>query len=271
MKMKKDFKKLSIQKMGILIILISLLFPLGARASALKKLSEQELANLSDVIVVGKVDKKEARWVGRHIETTIGIQAKEYWKGDLGSSFEFTQMGGELQRPLPIAMEADGAPKFFEGEQVILFLEKPKKNPQNKGASPLPPDSRLPDSCKVVGWAQGKYSIIKDSKTNQEKVIRLGMEDMKVLDRRELDRRIEAAKLYSGKNKQEKPQKTEQSKASGPFIGKIPPKTALQTSSQDLKKQDKEISFDANSQAVLDLPKRENLDDFKLRINGFLK
>jgi hypothetical protein len=272
MKMKKEQKLLSFHKMGILMCLFCLLFPMIIHASALKKLSEKELVDLADVIVIGQVDKKEARWVGQHIETTFGIRAKEYWKGDLGASFDFTQMGGELQRPLPITMQADGAPGFFEGEQVILFLEKPEKNPNGKGASTLPPESRLPASCKVVGWAQGKYTIIKDSKTNQDKVVRLGMEDMRVLDRREMDRRIEAAKLYSGlSSKQEKPVKTEQIQASTPFAGKAPKKASGAPYSRNLKAENKEISFDANSLNILDLPKRENLEDFKLRIKGFLK
>lgn len=271
--MKKELKVFSFHKKGILLVLFCLLFPLVIHASALKKLSEKELVDLADVIMVGQVDKKEARWVGRHIETTYGIRSKEYWKGDLGASFELTQMGGEIERPLPITMQADGAPAFFEGEQVILFLEKPKKNPNEKGASTLPSDSKLPSSCKVVGWAQGKYTIIKDSKTSQEKVIRLGMEDMQVLDRRELDKRMEAAKAYSGlsSQKQEKPVKTEQIQGSAPLTGKGPKKASGAPSPQDLKGEIKEPALDKKSLDILNLPKRENLDDFKLRIKGFLK
>lgn len=273
MKMKKGLKMFSFHKKGILPVLFCLFFPLVIHASALKKLSEKELVDLADVIMVGQVDKKEARWVGSHIETTFGIRAKEYWKGDLGASFEFSQMGGEIERPLPITMQADGAPGFFEGEQVILFLENPKKNPNDKGASTLPPDSKLPASCKVVGWAQGKYTIIKDSNTSQEKVIRLGMEDMRILDRRELDKRIEAAMTYSGLSlkKQEKPVKTEQIQGSAPLAGKASRKASGAPFSQDLKGEIKEPALDKNSLAILDLPKRENLDDFKLRIKGFLK
>lgn len=273
MKMKKELQMLSFHKKGFLLFLFCLLCPLVIHASGLKKLSEKELVELTDVIVVGQVDKKDARWIGRHIETTYGIRTKEYWKGDLGDSFEFTQMGGELQRPLPIAMQADGAPRFFEGEQVILFLEKPKKKPDGKGVSNLPPESKLPASYKVVGWTQGKYTIIKDPKTNQDKVLRLGMEDVKVLDRRELDKRIEAAKIYSGSSskKQEKPVKSEQTQLAAPLAGKGPKKSSGTNSSPNLKGENKGTSIDKDSTTILKLPQREKLDDFKLRIKGYLK
>ena len=108
---------------GAMIFLAAFL-PLSGMGSGLKSLSLEDMAKKSDVIAVGKVAKKEAAWVGRHIETTYKIMAKEYWKGDLGASFEFTQMGGDMYHPLPISMRAGGAPRFFEGERVVLFLEK---------------------------------------------------------------------------------------------------------------------------------------------------
>ncbi|MBN1901089.1 hypothetical protein JW926_07170 [Candidatus Sumerlaeota bacterium] len=275
----KTYLKLSFyHRMGLFLILGLFLFPSPVLGSALQKLSEKELANLADVVVVGQVSSKEARWVGRHIETTVSVRAKEYWKGNLGDSFELTQMGGEVQRPLPIAMKADGAPEFFMGEQVILFLENPKPNPNpnpnSKVKNALPPDSKLPNSCKVVGWAQGKYTIIRDSKTNQDKIIRLGMEDMTVLSKHDMEKRIEAARIYSGlaSKNEEKPVKTKQNQGAAPMAGKMGKKASSGADPAKVSESEVKVaSLDKDSLAILDLPKRENLEVFKTRIMDILK
>ena len=178
-----------------IFLIAGILLPVVASAGALQKITVEEMAKLADVIVVGLVEKKEGAWVDKHIETTIRIQVSEYWKGSLGSTIELTQMGGEVTRPFPIAMHADGAPRFFEGERVILFLEKPK---QNRSAAPPPPGAKISEkltsSMQVLGWAQGKYTIISDPKTGEDKAVCLGMQNVRVVDKREMDNYIQKAK-----------------------------------------------------------------------------
>ena len=180
-----------------IFLIAGILLPVVASAGALQKITVEEMAKLADVIVVGPVEKKEGAWVDKHIETTIRIQVSEYWKGSLGSTIELTQMGGEVTRPFPIAMHADGAPRFFEGERVILFLEKPK---QNRSAAPPPPGAKISEkltsSMQVLGWAQGKYTIISDPKTGEDKAVCLGMQNVRVVDKREMDKLCAVAAEY---------------------------------------------------------------------------
>lgn len=180
-----------------IFLIIGILLPMMASAGALQKLAIEDMAKLADVIVVGLVEKKECAWVDKHIETTIRIQANEYWKGNLGSTIELTQMGGEVVKPLPMAMHADGAPRFFEGERVILFLEKPKAI---RSATPPPAGARISDklnsSMQVLGWAQGKYTIIADPKTGEDKAVCLGMQNVRVVDKREMDKLCAVAAEY---------------------------------------------------------------------------
>jgi len=261
--------------MGFLLCAVMALLltslPLAVQASALQKLSLEDMTKKADVIAVGKIADKQAHWVGRHIETTFSLQATEYWKGNLGDSFEFTQMGGEVKRPLPIGMYADGLPRFFKGERVILFMEKPKKKPLVKGAPKPHPDSKVGASCQIVGWAQGKYTILKDPDTGEDKILRLGTENMQVLDKKEVEKRFSVAKMYSGapqpKSQPMKMTATGQStnlqKASDAKLLKN------KISGQKPKTSSRELSQEA--QSLLNFPKREKLGDFKAKIKSFLK
>ncbi len=179
-----------------LAVVLALLAGLAA-ASGLRQMSLEDVVRAADVIAVGRVMSQEARWVDKRIETTIRVAADEYWKGDLGESFEITQMGGEVQRPLPIAMYADGQPRFFQGERVILFLEKPKKASFDKGEGGAK-ESRLTASPRIVGWAYGKYTILRDPKSGEDKALPLGLMGATVLDRREIEGRMRLAAQYAG-------------------------------------------------------------------------
>jgi len=245
------------------------------QASGLKQLSLEDMTKASDVIAVGTVMKKQSQWVGNHIETTIGIQSKEYWKGEMGKSIEITQMGGEVTQPLPIAMESNGAPQFFEGERVVLFLQKPPKSPQGKAAAQPDPRSKVPGSYKVVGWAQGKYTILPDSKTGEDRVIRLGLENMRILDKRDMDKRIAAAQSYakSRLEKEGKMDKTTPPKEQSPLAGKglIKAPVAKSSPAQSGALKGKSSPAPEDSAAVLDLPNQDKLKDFKSKVQTLLK
>jgi hypothetical protein len=168
----------------LVLLVFSLCLPFSGYGSALQKLSLKEITDFSEVIAVGEVVTKEAKWVDRHIETTYKIKAAEYWKGNLGDNFEFTQMGGDLYKPLPVSMRAEGSPRFYEGEKVVLFLQKAKK-PSFKRQQ-TKDKSKLWNSYKVVGWVQGKYTILEDPATGEEKAVRLGLENVRIVEKNEM-------------------------------------------------------------------------------------
>jgi len=272
--MRKRFFTRSFYHMGFLALLLALAIP-QVPASGLKNLSLEDMTKASDAIAVGTVMNKRSQWVGKHIETTVGIQAREYWKGDLGKSIEITQMGGEVTQPLPIAMESQGAPQFFEGENVVLFLQKPPKAPQGKGAAQPDPKSRVPGSYKVVGWAQGKYTILPDPQTGENRVIRLGLENMRILDKRDMDKRIAVAQAYSISRleKEGKISKSAPSQAPAPLAGKGKQKAPEAKASPALPGELKGKTSPApqDALAMLDLPNQDKLNDFKSKVQTYLK
>jgi len=184
-------------------------------------------------------------------------------------------MGGEVTHPLPIAMESQGAPEFFEGENVVLFLQKPSQVPQGKGAAQPDPKSRVPGSYKVVGWAQGKYTILPDPQTGEDRVVRLGLENMRILDKHDMDRRIAVAQAYSISRleKEGKMSKSAPSQAPAPLVGKGKPKAPETKTSPSLpgELKGKTSAAPEDAFAMLDLPNQEKLNDFKSKVQSYLK
>ena len=263
-----------------------LLIPFTAHGSSIQKFTMPEMTKLSDVIAVGQVEKMESRWVDKHIETTIQIKAKEYWKGDMGPSFELTQMGGDVIQPLPIAMHADGEPRFFEGERVVLFLEKPKgkseiRRSSNVGGSgtrapSADAQSKLAISTRVVGWAQGKFTILNDPKTGEEKAVCLGVQNTRILDKREMEKLCAVAAEFEKMriSKEGEPTKAEKATPLTTPLTKNPLLTAgrLKTSmgeKMDAKSASPQYSKDALSS--LDLPSQKGLNEFKADVIKELK
>ena len=72
-------------------------------------------------IVVGRVVALESRWNdGRHgIETLVTLDVEQYLKGDLGTSVTVRTPGGQIG---PYLSVMPGAPRFAEGDEVVLFL-----------------------------------------------------------------------------------------------------------------------------------------------------
>ena len=155
----------------LFIILISLLILIPAYSSMFKELKLGERVKIANTIVLGECVKKETKWVGARIETTVTIKSKEYLKGDKGEEFVVTLLGGEMKNPVPITQFVDGQPFFYEGEKVLLFLENHKPLTQ-----PIPEklkESGLYTTPVIVGMYQGKYSIITDKKTGKEKAVQI--------------------------------------------------------------------------------------------------
>lgn len=191
---------------AIFVVALILLPVLTVTASSIRKMNLDELTAKADVIAVGQVEKKESFWAGSRIETTVKIKAEEYWKGALGPEFEITQLGGDVLKPLPISMHADGEPRFFEGEKVVLFLEKPGFRPEKPSGKN--PGSKVAASYKVLGWAYGKYSVIFDPETGKEKVVRLGLLNARIADRKVLEERMELATKLAAAGGKESAAKT---------------------------------------------------------------
>jgi hypothetical protein len=163
----------------MLILFLALLST--ANSLTYKKLSIEDLTKSADTICIGKCVSKSSRFVDHHIETTIEIKVTEYLKGDMGKTLSVTVMGGEIEQPLPLAQHVLGTPTFVKGEEVLLFLSAPQKSLGSAATQAKSPASLLATSPSVVGWFQGKYTVLTDSVTGEKKVANFNFENAQAI------------------------------------------------------------------------------------------
>jgi hypothetical protein len=133
-----------------LLALIAAL-PLGSRpaeATTVSAMSNRALAETADVIVAGRCTSVRSVWEGRTLVTLATIDVTESLKGGQRRTVTVTLPGGiDARRRFPVSMTYAGAPQIAIGEEVFLFLGR-------GGISP--------DALSVLGFSQGKFSIVSD-------------------------------------------------------------------------------------------------------------
>jgi len=134
-----------------LTILFLLTFPAESKAQ-LKKMSAEQLTQVSTAILYGKCSKIRCEWNADKdiILTHVTIVPEEYLKGNLGAEAILTIPGGRVG---DIVYEVSEMPVFLEGEEVFTFAWK---HPSGKNL--------------VTGGHQGKLKIEKDKKTGKKTV-----------------------------------------------------------------------------------------------------
>jgi hypothetical protein len=129
----------------LLPIPIIALLAAPAGATVLVPADLTEIVSSAQVIVHGTVTAVEARWTAdrRTIETFVTIETADSFKGEFGREVTFKTPGGQLG---PYRSLMIGAPRFREGEEVVVFLT---------GRGPVVP--------WVVGLNQGVYRVRSDA------------------------------------------------------------------------------------------------------------
>lgn len=125
--------------MRFLAIMLGLLASLPAVAATLEKLTIEQMAQLSTVIVRGKITGCAGESRGHLLYTRCGVAVSETWKGTPGSRVEFSVPGGRLNG---LSQTFTGAPSFNPNEQYVLFLWV--------GRSKIP---------QVIGLSQGVFDV----------------------------------------------------------------------------------------------------------------
>jgi hypothetical protein len=111
------------------------------------------LVRAARAIVHGRVVATEVQSSARtRVETRVTIEAAAYLKGDLGPRVTFTVPGGTLGRYRTVV---SGAPRFTEGEEVVLFL-----------------GARAPALPYVVRLSEGVFRVQQDPRTGQRLLTR---------------------------------------------------------------------------------------------------
>lgn len=115
-----------------------------ADATIVVKHDVDGLTTGAETIVMGRVRAQSARWVGTRIMTEVQIEVAlpVMGKADVGEVVTVEVLGGRVG---DLAQVVSGVSRFSEGEDVVLFLKRSVAQPQ---------------VSRVVGMAQGKYTVV---------------------------------------------------------------------------------------------------------------
>jgi hypothetical protein len=124
------------------------LLAIGANASTVERLSLDQLIELADVIVRGRVTDITAQSAPRgRARTFTSLAVEKQFKGAPQDTIIIEQPGGATD---DIALAVPGLPKFSTGENVIVFLKR-----------------RRDGAFTVVGDRQGKFNAKTGSGGNE--------------------------------------------------------------------------------------------------------
>jgi hypothetical protein len=116
----------------------------GLHAATLEKLSVEEMAQKSTLIVRGRVTGCAGETRGPVIYTRCSVAVSESWKGHPGTQISFVVPGGTAQG---LTQTFTGTPKFDSGTEYVLFLWAGRSG-----------------TNQVIGLSQGIFDLKTDGK-----------------------------------------------------------------------------------------------------------
>lgn len=128
-----------------------------ASATSLIRLSTEDLALLSDAVVVARVeDVRPERTDTGMIFTKTTLDLEEVWKGRLEapSYLEIVTLGGTVGDKSAVV---SGVPVFLRGERVLLYLKQDKQR-----------------RWRAMGMVQGKLTVLTDA-SGKERAARISV------------------------------------------------------------------------------------------------
>jgi len=109
----------------------------------------QDMVAQSELIVTGRCLSTRSVWIDRSLVTIATISVGETIKGSEASTVDVVLPGGaDSNRRIPVAMTYPGAPTIQPQEDVFLFLTQA---------------GVIANSYAVMGFAQGKFSIVENN------------------------------------------------------------------------------------------------------------
>jgi len=134
--------------MWIFLLLLAAQAPM--HATALARMSLEELSAASDAVVEARCLGNEVRQEGGEIWTFANFQVEGTAKGIVPPLITVRLLGGRLGH---LTSHVEGVPQFQPGEEVILFLHR----------------TRAGDFA-VTSWMQGTFRIRRDARTGEATV-----------------------------------------------------------------------------------------------------
>jgi hypothetical protein len=148
--MQKEKERMRKAQVVALGLLVAVLAAPALRATTAVERSDADLIQESAIIVTGHCTHLQSQWAGRTLVTLATIQISEVLKGSAGATVTVTLPGGvDSNRRIPIAMNYPAAPVILQQEDVLLFLT---------------PQELVAGSYSVVGYSQGKFTLVADAR-----------------------------------------------------------------------------------------------------------
>src|SRR4029077_6508713 len=130
-------------------LLAAILTVPAVQATTAVERSEADMVQESALIVTGHCTHLQSQWAGRTLVTLATVQVSEVLKGNAVSTVTVALPGGvDVNRRIPVAMSSPAAPVILQQENVLLFLT---------------PQELVAGSYSVVGFSQGKFSLVEDA------------------------------------------------------------------------------------------------------------
>jgi hypothetical protein len=96
---------------------------LPAFATTVRRLGLAEMVPASETIVLGRVEASRSYWQGKQIYTEVTVSVRRTLKGPRNVTLTFVQLGGRVEKPVPLEMVLPGAPIHRVGDEAYFFLQ----------------------------------------------------------------------------------------------------------------------------------------------------
>lgn len=133
---------------SVLLSLVLVLAGSPAEATTAVELSLADMAAQAEYVGLGRCVDVHSAWIDRTLVTVATIAVSETLKGEEREVLTVVLPGGiDANRKFPIAVTWPGAPAIGVNEEVFLFLGS---------------DESVPLGMTVLGFSQGKFSVLED-------------------------------------------------------------------------------------------------------------
>jgi hypothetical protein len=116
-------------------------------------LTTRQMADQADLVAIGQCVETRSQWLGRQLVTLATVSLSEVMKGEERSTVTVVLPGGiDATRRIKVASTWPGGPTIRPQEEVFLFLKHGRA---------------VPGAYVVMGFSQGKLSIVPDRRSKQ--------------------------------------------------------------------------------------------------------
>ncbi|MCB2153664.1 hypothetical protein KQI84_02160 [bacterium] len=165
----------------VAMLALAVLVPGRASAALTVPLTVEEMAAVSDQVVHAKVADSQTEWYHGKLITRHRLTVIESLKGDKSANqeMELVTLGGKGEL---ISSISPGMPTLEPKEEVVLFLSDPPTEKEARAINPnINMESPLVQSPQIIGGLQGKFNVVRTTKTEMVAEKEMTWEDVRIV------------------------------------------------------------------------------------------